>query len=295
MALTQLTIGDARFHAGRWQGRAEVATLIPLTEARTLHRESLRAARTMLQNQGFRAVVTGPVGPPERTAFLRDGFSEREQLHLLRYDLRSHDPRSHDLRRSAATDAATSRTGSGRQRRRPHRQPRSRQARVRRVRVRRATGRDWDEILAVDQHSFDEFWRFDRDGLEDSILATPASRLRVIRGGDLAGQSGLTTDTRDTAAGAPSRAPDNELVGYALAGHSGASGYLQRIAVHPACRRQGVGTLLVDDALLWIRRRGATTGWVNTQKTNESALRLYQNLGFTLQEHPLTVMYRALT
>lgn len=257
MALTQLTIGDARFRAGRWQGRADLATLIPLTAARTLHRESLRAARTVLQNQGFRAVVTGPVGPPERTAFLRDDFSEREQLHLLRYDL---PPRSQP-------GSATGRTIGRHHRPWQRRQPRTR----------RATRRDWDEILAVDQQSFDDFWHFDRDGLKDSLEATPVSRLRIIRG----------TGPADLA--------DNELVGYALAGHSGGSGYLQRLAVHPACRQQGIGTLLVDDALAWIRRRGAVTGWVNTQKTNESALRLYQKLGFTLQQHPLTIMYRALT
>ena len=284
MSLTQFTIGGARFRAGRWQGRAEVATLIPLTAARTLHRESLRAARAVLQNQGFSAVVTGPVAPPERTAFLQDDFSEREQLHLLRYDLRP------PLR--TAADGTTS---DGHQRPRRCRRPR-----IRRARTRRAKRRDWDGILAVDRQSFDEFWRFDRDGLKDSINATPVSRLRIIRRADL-------TDSLDTAnppntANPPERpaetlsgGADHQLAGYALAGHSGASGYLQRLAVHPECRQQGIGTLLVNDALAWIRSRGAVTGWVNTQTTNESALRLYQNLGFVLQEHPLTVMYRTLT
>ncbi len=280
MALTQLTIGDARFRAGRWQGRADLATLIPLTDARTLHRESLRAARTVLQNQGFSAVVTSPVGPPERTAFLQDDFSEREQLHLLRYDLHP--------------GSASGRTLDGRHRPWQRKRPRTR----------RGTRRDWDEILAVDQQSFDEFWAFDRDGLKDSIDATPLSRLRIIRSTDAAGTPPATppgTPAGTPAATQPSRpsiqrsARNNEAVGYALTGHSGGSGYLQRLAVHPACRQQGIGTLLVNDALSWIRRRGAVTGWVNTQKTNESALRLYQKLGFTLQEHPLTVMYRSLT
>jgi len=278
MALTQLTIGDARFRAGRWQGRADLATLVPLTDARTLHRESLRAARTVLQNQGFRAVVTGPLGPPERTAFMQDDFNDREHLHLLRYDL---PPRSQP---GSPPGDATGRSNGRHHRPWQRRQPRTR----------RANRRDWDEILAVDQQSFDDFWRFDRDGLKDSLEATPVSRLRIIRGANLA-------DPSDRAAGTPTRpsiqrnAHNNELVGYALAGHSGSSGYLQRLAVHPACRQQGIGTLLIDDALSWIHRRGAVTGWVNTQKTNESALRLYQKHGFTLQEHPLTVMYRTLT
>ena len=88
MALTQLTIGDARFRAGRWQGRADLATLVPLSAAQTLDRESLSTARNILRNQGFQAVVTAAVAPPERAAFLLDDFSEREHLHLLRYDLR---------------------------------------------------------------------------------------------------------------------------------------------------------------------------------------------------------------
>ncbi|MCY4495365.1 MAG: GNAT family N-acetyltransferase [Acidimicrobiaceae bacterium] len=362
MSLSQLTIGDARFRAGPWQGRAELAALIPLSDAPTLHRKALRAARTVLRNQGFTAVVTSPLSPAQRTAFLRDDFSEREHLHLLRHDLQ---PRP----------LAGSATG---ERYRPWQR--------RQLRTRRATRRDWDHILAVDQQAFDDFWHFDRDGLEDSIEATPVSRLRVARGtapanpkdpgdptphtrlkdpahpaphtrlkdpgdptadahpkdpgdpaadarpkepGDPAADahpkepvgcapmaptssatsspgpanlkdpagraSDIRSGSRSGRPGTPSGAHSKELLGYALAGHFGDSGYLQRLAVHPACRQQGIGTLLVCDALRWIRRRGAVTGWVNTQTSNKPALRLYQKLGFTLQEHPLTVMYRTLT
>lgn len=248
MALTQLTIGDASFRAGRWRGRADLATLVPLTGAPTLDSKTLGAARESLQSQGFQAVVTAAVGPPERAAFEEDRFCEREQLHLLRYDLQ---PRF-------VPHSTFGRNRRPRQRRRPA--------------IRRGTTRDWDEILTLDAQSFDEFWRFDQDGLEDSIQATPTSRLRIIR----------------------ERSSD-ELVGYALVGHSGGSGYLQRLAVRPNRRRQGIATLLVDDALAWTRRRGAAVGWVNTQTSNDNALRLYQKLGFTLQDHRLTVMYRKLT
>ena len=115
-------------------------------------------------------------------------------------------------------------------------------------------------------------------------LKDPAGRASELRSGSRSGRP-------DTPSGAHSK----ELLGYALAGHFGDSGYLQRLAVHPACRQQGIGTLLVCDALRWIRRRGAVTGWVNTQTSNEPALHLYQKLGFALQEHPLTVMHRTLT
>ena len=270
MALTQFAVGDARFRAGRWQGRAELAILIPLSAAPTLDQQSLSAARRILQNQGYQAVVTAAVGPSERAAFRSDDFSEREHLHLLRHDLQPG---------SAAQPGgtrATAGTGS---------QPRLQRPRLWRQagpRSRRGTNCDFHDILTLDGQSFDEFWRFDRDGLEDTIKATPASRLRIMRRADLA---------------EPPESDDhnNKVVGYALAGRAGRTGYLQRLAVHPAVRRQGIGTLLVDDALAWARRRGAELVWVNTQKHNDNALRLYQRLGFALQEHTLTVMYRTLT
>ena len=306
MALTQLTIGDARFRAGRWQGRADLATLVPLSAAQTLDRESLSTARNILRNQGFQAVVTAAVAPPERAAFLLDDFSEREHLHLLRYDLqprfaangpdrskrsdnsdRADRPDSSD--RSDNSDRANRSDRSGSQllkswqRIRPWHRPRPR--------IRRGTSRDWDDVLTLDRQSFDQFWHFDRDGLQDSIEATPASRLRIIRRFDLAEPPDTNERTNDKS----NEDNNNQIVGYALAGHSGRTGYLQRLAVHPAYRQQGIGALLVKDALWWIRRRGARIAWVNTQKNNNNALQLYKKLGFTLQEHPLTVMYRTLT
>ena len=323
MALTQLTIGDARFRAGCWQGRADLATLVPLSAARTLDRESLSTARNILRNQGFQAVVTAAVAPPERAAFLLDDFSEREHLHLLRYDLQprfaasrpDRSKRSDNSDRSGNSDRAnrakrsdnSDRSGnrakpSGNSDRSGNRANRSGSQllqswqRIRpwqrpRPRIRRGTSRDWDDVLTLDRQSFDQFWHFDRDGLQDSIEATPASRLRIIRRFDLAGPPDTNERTDDKS----NEDNNNQIIGYALAGHSGRTGYLQRLAVHPAYRQQGIGALLVTDALTWIRRRGARIAWVNTQKTNNNALQLYKNLGFTLQEHPLTVMYRTLT
>ena len=306
MALTQLTIGDARFRAGRWQGRADLATLVPLSAAQTLDRESLSTARNILRNQGFQAVVTAAVAPPERAAFLLDDFSEREHLHLLRYDLQprfaasgpdrskrsdnsdradrpDNSDRSDNSDRANRSDRSGSQLLQSWQRIRPWQRPRPR--------IRRGTSRDWDDVLTLDRQSFDQFWHFDRDGLRDSIEATPASRLRIIRRFDVAEPPDTNARTDDKS----NEDNNNQIVGYALAGHSGGSGYLQRLAVHPAVRQQGIATLLVNDALWWIRRRGARIAWVNTQKTNDPALRLYKKLGFTLQEHPLTVMYRTLT
>ena len=76
----------------------------------------------------------------------RDGFAEREQLHLLRHDLRQ---------------IPVAPTGTGR--------------------IRRGTRRDHPAVLDVDGRAFDDFWRLDADGLIEAMKATPVSRLRVVR------------------------------------------------------------------------------------------------------------------
>jgi ribosomal protein S18 acetylase RimI-like enzyme len=139
-------------------------------------------------------------------------------------------------------------------------------------RIRRARPADWPSLLEVDALAFDEFWRLDTEGLQDALAATPRNRLRVIR----------------------DRTGPRAIAAYAAAGRAGTQGYLQRLAVDPDHEGEGLGTTLVDDALRWMRRRGADVAWVNTQERNERAMRLYQHLGFELQPDPLTVLRRSL-
>jgi ribosomal protein S18 acetylase RimI-like enzyme len=125
-------------------------------------------------------------------------------------------------------------------------------------------------VIEVDALAFPPFWRLHEGGLEEALVATPSVRFRV------AGRS------------------RGALSGYAIAGRGGNTGYLQRLAVHPAARGQGLGRALVVDALVWLRRRGAARAMVNTQQTNEGALALYQACGFTLLPEGLTVLAREL-
>jgi ribosomal protein S18 acetylase RimI-like enzyme len=124
-----------------------LAYLVPLTGAATLTTSTLADIRDQLQRHGFSEVVTAAVGPSERDMFTADGFTDREQLHLLRHDLKTNMP------------ASSSRAS----------------------RIRRGTRRDHAEILAVDHATFDDFWQLDLDGLREAIDATPISRLRIIR------------------------------------------------------------------------------------------------------------------
>lgn len=135
--------------------------------------------------------------------------------------------------------------------------------------TRRARKGDRAEVLELDHRSFDGFWRLDADGLTNAVDATPTSRFRVVDG-------------------------DDGLVAYAVTGRAGRHGYLQRLAVDPAARREGLGRAIVLDGLRWLRRHGATQALVNTQCDNAPALALYQSCGFRELPTGLCVMGRSL-
>jgi ribosomal protein S18 acetylase RimI-like enzyme len=131
---------------------------------------------------------------------------------------------------------------------------------------RRSRRGDRAEVLAVDNLAFPPFWRLDGPGLDEALAATPTARFRV----------GLE--------------PTGTVVAYSIWGRAGRRGYLQRLAVHPQRQRGGFGTALVVDGLRWLRRRGATTAVVNTQAGNDTALALYERLGFQRQPTGLVVL-----
>lgn len=137
---------------------------------------------------------------------------------------------------------------------------------------RRARRADRPSLLAVDRAAFPEFWQLDEAGLDDALAATPSARLRVVDG--------------DTG--------HDGIAGYAVTGRAGHRGYLQRLAVDPALQRRRIGTRLVADALVWLRRWGARDVLVNTQEDNAAALGLYRSLGFELQPTGLAVLRREL-
>jgi ribosomal protein S18 acetylase RimI-like enzyme len=80
------------------------------------------------------------------------------------------------------------------------------------------------------------------------------------------------------------------IVGYAITGRAGGHGFLQRLAVHPAWQRRGVGRALVLDGLTWLQRRGVERVVVNTQLENRKALALYESLGFRREPRGLSVL-----
>lgn len=139
------------------------------------------------------------------------------------------------------------------------------------VPVSRATRRDRPRVLALDDLAFAPFWRLGPLGLRDALDATPIRQFRATR-----------SDTEPA------------VTGYAITGRAGDQGYLQRIAVHPAMRRLGIGHALVADAMHWLWRQGVTRSYVNTQLENGAALALYESFGFHILPTGLAVMGRAL-
>jgi ribosomal protein S18 acetylase RimI-like enzyme len=123
--------------------------------------------------------------------------------------------------------------------------------------------------LTIDGLAFDEFWRFDATALREATRATPRAHTRV----------------------AP---PGGDVAGYGLFGRAGTAGYVQRLAVEPGADHAGLGRSLLNDGLRWLRARGTSRVFVNTQVENERALALYLRAGFTKLPVGLCVMRRQL-
>lgn len=136
------------------------------------------------------------------------------------------------------------------------------------VRTVRAKRKHLSAVEALDAASFNDFWSLDRTGILEARGATAGSRFTVAL------------------------AP--EPLGYAITGWGSGQAYLQRLAVAPSARRQGIARDLVSDALRAARRRMCAQVLVNTQVGNEAALALYLGLGFVLQAENLVVMRRSL-
>ena len=140
------------------------------------------------------------------------------------------------------------------------------------ARVRVAHRWDRPAVLEVDARAFEPMWRLDHASLHEAITATPASRFRAAR------------------AAPRERHHRGRVIGYAVSGHTGDHGYLQRLAVDPDAQRAGIGAALVVDCLQWMRRAGVDRVSVNTQQANDRAFSLYERLGFVPVEPGLAVL-----
>jgi ribosomal protein S18 acetylase RimI-like enzyme len=126
-----------------------------------------------------------------------------------------------------------------------------------------ATSRTFAQLAELDRAAFGESWGLDAPAIERAVQATPIGQVRVV--------------------------VHPEPVAYAVVGRAGPTGYLQRLAVHPAHQHQGHGSTLVNWTLRWCRRHRCSSALVNTEDTNAAALGLYRRLGFEPLADPLWV------
>lgn len=136
--------------------------------------------------------------------------------------------------------------------------------------VRSARTSEIPSLASLDSSAFPSGWGLDVAAITDAANATPKHRIAV----------------RPDASGA--------LVGYAVTGRSGPTGFLQRLAVAPDAQGAGIGRALVEDAIAWSRRWRVDTLAVNTQHDNVRALTLYESCGFQRRSNGLQVLERTL-
>jgi ribosomal protein S18 acetylase RimI-like enzyme len=112
-----------------------------------------------------------------------------------------------------------------------------------------------EDLSRIDSEAFAPRWRLGRLGLAESVAATNRSIVFRVAAGDT-------------------------CVGFAIVGVALGAGYLQRLAVSPTARGQGLGSDLVRASLRWARGHGARSMLVNTQTDNVAAASIYRRLGF---------------
>lgn len=125
----------------------------------------------------------------------------------------------------------------------------------------------WLEVVDLDGHAFGGEWRAELPALVEALESSPSSALL-----------GITETTNE------------RLAGYVIVAATSGTGYLQRLAVHPAAQGQGFGRALARAAHNWARRRGARYMILNTKPSNQAALSLYHSEGYVAMPDRLQLL-----
>lgn len=152
--MTTVGWGSDQFRVGPWNADDAVAYLALAPQVLQPTVDGVRRILDRLAADGYRAVTTAALRPPELGPFLQAGFTERERLTILQ----------HDLRRIPALPRPT----DG-------------------VDLRRAARRHREAVLELDHAAFVPSWRLDDAGLSDALAATPRTRFRVAVGSAVCG------------------------------------------------------------------------------------------------------------
>lgn len=77
---------------------------------------------------------------------------------------------------------------------------------------------------------------------------------------------------------------DNHIVGTIIAGFDGHRGWLYSLAVIPQYRRMGVGTSLVNKAMLELRKIGCLKVNLQINSENNEVIDFYKKIGFSIED-----------
>ena len=77
---------------------------------------------------------------------------------------------------------------------------------------------------------------------------------------------------------------NNGLIGAVIASFDGRKGWINRLAVSPECRRQGVARELINAAENALKKRGASVIGALIFETNEKSLNFFEKVGYTIHD-----------
>jgi ribosomal protein S18 acetylase RimI-like enzyme len=73
---------------------------------------------------------------------------------------------------------------------------------------------------------------------------------------------------------------DGQVVGTVMAGYEGHRGWINYLAVAPACRRQGLGRALMAEAESRLRAEGCPKINLQVRSSNAEVIAFYRSIGF---------------
>jgi len=114
---------------------------------------------------------------------------------------------------------------------------------------------DLDAILEIDAESFLRPWT--RAMYEGELQNTAVTRIFLIR-------------------------TDGQVAGYCSTWFLPGELHINNMAIRPACRRQGLATLLLVRVLETARDAGCDRATLEVRRSNDAARHLYERLGFRL-------------
>ena len=77
---------------------------------------------------------------------------------------------------------------------------------------------------------------------------------------------------------------DDAVIAVVMAGYDGHRGWLNYLAVDPACRRQGCGRQIVAAAEQWLHDQGCAKINLQIREDNVAAIAFYERLGFSVDQ-----------